>query len=86
MMCAARLSHRLGRVDVDFISRQRNLLQAMGLPIDLPSADDEQLLAAMFHDKKTEHGQLRFVLPNRLGNVELVVGVDSMDVRTSLRN
>jgi len=29
----------------------------------------------MRHDKKVEHGQLRFVLPTRLGHVELVGGV-----------
>jgi 3-dehydroquinate synthase len=42
------------------------------------------LIAAMTHDKKTEAGQLRFVLPTRLGEVELVSGVDLADVRAAL--
>ena len=38
--------------------------------------DREKILATMMHDKKVEHGRLRFVLPDRLGHVELVGDVD----------
>ena len=38
----------------------------------------------MMHDKKVEHGKLRFVLPTRLGHVELVGDVDAKDVRGAL--
>jgi 3-dehydroquinate synthase len=53
--------------------------------VDLPSLDDEKLLAAMAHDKKVADGKLRFVLPTRLGEVELVDGIDSAHVQASLR-
>ena len=43
--------------------------------------DMEALMAAMQRDKKAEHGRLRFVLPARLGHVELVGGVDATLVR-----
>ncbi len=33
----------------------------------------------MQHDKKVEHGKLRFILPKRLGQVELVPGVAQAD-------
>jgi 3-dehydroquinate synthase len=33
-------------------------------------------MEAMRHDKKTEHGKLRFVLPTKMGHVELVDGID----------
>jgi 3-dehydroquinate synthase len=39
----------------------------------------------MAHDKKNMHGQLRFVLPARLGHVELVGGVLADDVRAALQ-
>ena len=76
MMCAARLAQRLGQVDEEFVARQRGLLVALGLPVVLPDVDHEELLRATSHDKKVEHGRLRFVLPTRLGHVELVSDVD----------
>jgi 3-dehydroquinate synthetase len=62
----------LGRIDSQLIQRQSDLLQALGLPVDVPDVDREALLAAMRRDKKVAHGRLRFVLPSRLGHVELV--------------
>ena len=67
MSCAARLAERLGRIDAQFVRRQRELLMALGLPVATPTADPEALLAVMARDKKTHEGQLRFVLPSRLG-------------------
>ena len=81
MQCAARLAARLGRVDESFITRQTKLLEALELPVAAGQLDADALLAAMQHDKKTEHGRLRFVLPTKLGHVELVEGVSEQDVR-----
>ena len=72
MVCAARLAERLGRVDGDFTARQAGLLAALDLPTEFPDLDPEEVVRAMMHDKKVEHGQLRFVLPARMGLVELV--------------
>jgi 3-dehydroquinate synthase len=85
MMCAARLAEQLGRVDAALIERQARLLGALKLPVELPELDEEALFAAMTHDKKVSEGKLRFVLPTRLGEVELVDGIDSADVRAVLR-
>ncbi len=84
MLCASRLAERLGRVDAAFTARQYNLLTALGLPVDFPDANRGQLLDAMTHDKKVEHGRLRFVLPTRMGHVELVGDVPEEDVLAAL--
>jgi 3-dehydroquinate synthase len=84
MMCAAHLAERMGRIGADFTRRQYNLLVALGLPVALLDVDHEALLGAMMRDKKVEHGRLRFVLPTRLGHVELVGDVDPADVRAAL--
>ena len=84
MMCAARLAQRLGRVDANFVDRQRILIEALGLPTKVPRRDSEKVLATMMHDKKVEHGKLRFVLPTRLGHVELVGDVDATEVKAAL--
>jgi len=84
MMCAARLAARMGRVDNQFASRQQALLEALGLPIATPNHDGNDLVALMRHDKKVDEGKLRFVLPDRMGHVELVKDVRTDDVLASL--
>jgi 3-dehydroquinate synthetase len=86
MMCAARLSQRLGRIDAAFTARLRTILETFGLPVDAPRFDPRKVLDAMTHDKKTEHGQLRFVLPNCLGRAELVGDIALTDLRAALEN
>jgi 3-dehydroquinate synthase len=84
MVCAARLAHRLGRVDASFVARQSALIEALGLPVAVPKLDRGQILATMMHDKKVEHGKLRFVLPTRLGHVELAGGIEPRDVEAAM--
>ncbi len=84
MLCASRLAERLGRVDAKFTRRQHELLAALGLPVEPPEVDRERILSTMMHDKKVAHGRLRFVLPSKMGRVELVGDVDPADVRAVL--
>jgi len=84
MVCAGRLAQRLGRVNDRFVGRQHDLLAALGLPLEPPPFDANKILETMMHDKKVAHGRLRFVLPTRLGHVELVDDVDPADVRAVL--
>jgi 3-dehydroquinate synthase len=84
MSCAGRLARSLGRVDDQFVARQDNLLRELGMPVETPALDPDEILDAMMHDKKVAHGRLRFVLPTRMGHVELVGDVDPADVRASL--
>jgi 3-dehydroquinate synthase len=78
MVCAARLAERLGRIGSDVVARQDALLAACGLPRTIPplrtSTDD--LLPIMARDKKSLAGRLRFILPDRIGHVELVADID----------
>ncbi len=85
MLCASRLAERLGRIDAEVTERQEKLLQAVGLPTEVPDVDPDQVLKTMMHDKKVEHGRLRLVLPSRLGDVELVGDVDPKDVLAALK-
>ena len=86
MLCASRLAERMGRVDAAFTKRQQDLLESFGLPTALPEVSHEELIELMYHDKKTERGKLRFVLPSRLGHVEVVRDVPLDDVRAALGN
>jgi 3-dehydroquinate synthase len=84
MNCVARLARQLGRVDSEFVERLHSLLLVYGLPVEVPQFEPEKVLEAMMHDKKVQHGQLRFVLPNRLGNVEVVGNIASEDILAAL--
>ena len=86
MLCASRLAERLDRVDRTFTERQRTLLVALGLPVDFPDVEHNAVLSTMARDKKVEHGRLRFVLPTRMGHVELVGDVKEADVRAVLED
>jgi 3-dehydroquinate synthase len=87
MALAARLAAALGRIPQDLVARQDRLIEAFGLPVDprvAGSFDSELLLAIMGRDKKTLDGRLRFVLPSRLGSVDVVDGVAADVVRRIL--
>ena len=86
MACAARLAARLGRVDEAFVARQQALIDALGLPSKPPKLDRKKVLETMMHDKKVEHGKLRFVLPTRMGHVELVGDIAPSDVEAAIGN
>jgi len=85
MVCAARLAARLGRVDQQFAGRLVGLLQALAIPVEVPRLGPQKLLDAMMHDKKVQHGRLSFVLPSRLGQVELVGDIAPADVRAAMK-
>ncbi|HLQ46462.1 MAG TPA: 3-dehydroquinate synthase, partial [Planctomycetaceae bacterium] len=87
MLYASRLAERLSLIDAEATRRQEALLRAFGLPIQLPAGwnhSDEAVLDRMRLDKKTVGGQLRFVLPKRLGHVEVFADVPENAVRAVL--
>jgi 3-dehydroquinate synthetase len=87
MVHASRLAQRLGRIDESVTGRQIRLLDGLGLPTGLPAAcrfDVESVLDRMRLDKKSQGGLPRFVLPTRMGSVELVDGVGEQELRAVL--
>ncbi|MCA9149506.1 MAG: 3-dehydroquinate synthase [Planctomycetales bacterium] len=86
MVCASRLAASLGRIDAAMTQRQVTLLRQLDLPVVVPDLDHQLLCQAMAHDKKVEHGRLRFVLPTRMGHVELVADVNSDLVVNAMRD
>ncbi len=73
MVCASRLAEGMGRITAADTERQIALLERFGLPTVLPEGiDPGELSALMWRDKKVRDGEVRFVLPSRLGEVETV--------------
>jgi 3-dehydroquinate synthase len=75
MRGAARIAERLGLCGPELVSAQEVLLEAFGLPGELPPTGSEQVLAAIPRDKKSSGGRVRWVLPRRLGSAQIGVTV-----------
>lgn len=87
MARAARLAAALGRIGPETVARQDRLLERLRLPVAATGTDPEtveRLLEVMGRDKKAVAGRLRFVLPSRIGRVDLVAGVEPETVRRVL--
>ena len=80
MIAASRLAERLGRVPAEATEQQTRLLRRFSLPTAAIGLEPAALFDAMQHDKKAKGGRLRFVLPTRIGQVELVDDVAEADV------
>jgi 3-dehydroquinate synthase len=85
MICASRLAERLKMIPVEVTHRQIKLLERFGLPTAPdPSWPLDALITAMQRDKKAIAGRLRFVLPTKIGHVELIDNVSLQDVTAIL--
>ncbi len=85
MQCAAELAVRIGWLPETVARRQAELLTALRLPVVLPrQVSVDALMDAMRHDKKSAAGVLRLILPDRLGNVRSVEGIDADQIRDVL--
>lgn len=75
MIAATRLAAEMRLVEPDAARRIERLVLRVGTLPAFPQASPARLLARMRGDKKARAGQLRFVLPRRIGQVERVADV-----------
>ena len=85
MMAEAQMAADRGLVGRAVVDRQRRMLERFDLPVrPAPGLDLDRCLAFMRHDKKTEAGRLRFVLPEAIGSVRVVDDATEDEVRKAL--
>lgn len=74
MALEARVAERAGVAEAGTAKRIERVLSRYALPLELPDPGAvDRLLEAMHHDKKVRGGELRLVLPRRIG----AMGVDA---------
>ncbi len=78
MVMAARLSERLGLVEGAFVMRLRKLIERAGLPVVGPRLGAAEYIAHMRLDKKSEAGQIKFVLIDQPGRVVVRAAPDEL--------
>lgn len=82
MSFAAALAQKLEPQNLllrELVQRQDALLEALKIPTRAPEFCRDDVLGVMLHDKKTESGVIRFVLPNRLGEcvMKTIQGIEN---------
>lgn len=85
MILATQLAARLGRVSPTAADRIIALVRAVGRLPRPPRVSPERIYEQLFADKKKQEADLRFVLPRRIGRVEIVGGLPRAAVLASLR-
>lgn len=82
MVMAARLSARMGLADTAFVVRLQRLVEAAGLPVKAPVLDEQdnvgRYLSLMRLDKKSDAGEIRFVLVDGRGMAVVQGAPDQM--------
>ncbi|MBE9536817.1 MAG: 3-dehydroquinate synthase [Proteobacteria bacterium] len=71
MIYAAKLAERVGLCNSDVSLRIGSLLERYGLPLEASGLAKAELMSAMKLDKKVVLGDLRFILPKKIGEVEI---------------
>ena len=84
MEVAAHIAVSKGLLSSDDASRQRQLLQALGLPIHCSDLDIESILVAMQRDKKVLTGRIRWMLPTRIGHAAIYDDIPLEMVRDAI--
>ncbi|KAA9006242.1 3-dehydroquinate synthase [Paenibacillus spiritus] len=81
MAGSALLAVKLGRDRAIYTDTIR-VLKAFGLPTVLPDRySEDELIEAMMHDKKFKQGKVTFILPESIGSVSIVEGIEESAVR-----
>ncbi len=83
MLAAGTLAARIGLCTAELRDQLEEVVAAAGLDVRARLPDDERLLEAMALDKKVANARIRFVLPTRLGAVELRDDVEPAAIRAA---
>lgn len=82
MNFAAEISEELDLISQEDVTRQKKLLNKIGLKTDIPQYPPKETLSIVRRDKKSQDGKIRFVLPRGIGRQpELKVVPDQMILR-----
>lgn len=82
MVMAANLSCRLNQLSQAEVDRLTNIIKSVNLPTQPPKFGAERYLELMQVDKKTEGGQIRYVVLEHIGNAQIKNVSDALVIET----
>ncbi len=81
MMMAARLAYTRSWISTDELALTQRLISSFGLPITAPEGMKiSDFMPYMKTDKKVKNGQMRFILPTKLGATRIVSDVTEQEL------
>jgi 3-dehydroquinate synthase len=87
MHLEARLSRMLGLIDEAQVLKIKGVIDSYGLPSEKPaSINAHSIFLSMQLDKKAVAGELKFILPEKIGSVRIHKGVSENQLREVLRS
>jgi 3-dehydroquinate synthase len=84
MIAATWISMKHDLVSISDYQRITNIVEDYGLPARIPNLETSEIINAMYKDKKTEHGQIKFVLPTGIGRAPVLRYVGEETIRMAL--
>lgn len=75
MASAVKLAYKLEMVTEVEVQQQMELVSSLGLPTTFDNLKIDNMIAKTKQDKKVQDGQVRYILPNRIGEVEIISGI-----------
>ena len=85
MSAAAYISEELGKISASEVNRLKNLLERLNLMTYCEGCDADKMYAATFRDKKVLNGKINWVLPEKIGAVEITSDVPENVVKNALK-
>jgi len=85
MILAGEIAMRLDMLKQEDFKRIKNLIRKAGLPVRVRGISTKEIMNSYGYDKKFVVGSNRFVLPRKIGLVEVVEDIPGLLVRTVLR-
>jgi 3-dehydroquinate synthase len=82
MVMAADLSCRLGLIDAAYVARLKHLIARASLPVKAPSMPAQRYLELMRVDKKSEGGEIRFVVIDAPGKASVRAVAEDLVLET----
>jgi 3-dehydroquinate synthase len=80
MVSEAKLAQRIGLADQRFVDALIEILARLNLPTEIPEEIEiAQIIQAMQKDKKVANRQIRFSLPEGVGQVKVGVVVEDLE-------
>lgn len=85
MYIEARLSEIIGILNKNDVLRIKALIDTFGLPSELPAdLNTNNLISHMKLDKKVEAGQMKFILPEKIGRVKIQKAINIDDIKKAV--
>jgi len=77
----------LGLMERDDVLRVQSVVDSFGLPSEMPAhMDMNGLLSSIQLDKKAVAGELKFILPEKIGSVRIYKGVTEKSIKEVLQS